>query len=107
MNRIRKSIPKKEKRINPLKKSGFVWISIVIFVLSQIYFTIHTSELGSKLSTLEKNTLEISEKNQKLKDELIGATSLFKLEERAESLGYFPNQKTVYISSDEFVAKAP
>lgn len=107
MNRIRKSIPKKEKRINLLTRGRFVWISIIIFVLSQIYFTIHTSELGSKLSSLEKNTLEISGENQKLKDELINATSLFKLEERAEGLGYFPNQKTVYIGSDEFVAKAP
>lgn len=106
MRIVRKISSEKNSRPNLIRTGWLFWLTLITAVSIQVYSTIYTLALGNKLSIVEKNTKELSQNSQKIKDELIEVTSLVKFEEKAQDLGYSSNIKTIYIRSDEFVAKA-
>lgn len=89
------------------RKTAWTWTILGLFAITCVLFTIQTATSGARLSLLEKEETEISEKNQILERELIYLNSLSNLEEGAESLGFVEPQKIMYISEDEIVAKVP
>lgn len=84
----------------------FMWL-VGIFIVLQVFIAVHSASSGAELSQYEKEADELHESNSELSQELIKSSSLLKTGENSEDLGYFTPQKTLYIVSDDFVAKLP
>jgi len=96
---------KPKKVITLLNKGIFVWGLLFVFCAIQVYFTIYVSALGADLQTLEKKEAQVSEENKILRSQLIESTSLAKVSEKSEDMGFAKSKETVFLSGDDFVAQ--
>jgi hypothetical protein len=100
---------KKQKKvlIGNKKPMVFAWLVVGVFVVLQVFLAVHSASTGAELAHFEKEASQLSNQNRTLSDELIRSSSLLKTGESSEDLGYFAPQNTLYLTSDEFVAKLP
>jgi len=103
----KKLIENKRKLSLIFNRKTLFWSFAVFFVVTQILFTIQTSATGSELISLEDKEKELFKESQKLSEELIYETSLTRSQLKADELGFIKTTNTVYIKSDEAVAKLP
>lgn len=97
---------KNQVRSHPL---GFylIWPVLAVFMISTVYSGIQMATSGAKLALLEKKQRQLSDENQQLTSLLIEATSLTRVEEAADELGFVKPEVAVYVSREEAVAKLP
>lgn len=94
-----------------LKKSRnykvLVWMSVGLLILLQIYFAVQTATRGAELANLEIQQSKLAKANQGLAEQLVESSSLTKIQNQADSLGYVPSQKRIFIGGKDFFAKLP
>ncbi len=69
--------------------------------------TIQGASTGAELLVLEEEKLSLVAKNQELSAKLVESTSLLKVGEVADDLGFSQPQETLYIIEKESVAQLP
>lgn len=84
-----------------------VWVAIFVFVVVQIFITIQTTSAGAKLVDLEEKVKSLQLENRRLSEELVHNTSLTDVEKSANELGFKKPDNTLFINSNDFVAKIP
>lgn len=90
------------------KKIQFVLLPILaLFVVAIVFFTIEMSTLGAQLVELENEEAKLIKERQKISVQLIDASSLSEIGEKAEDLGFKKPSNIIYISEKEAVAKLP
>lgn len=90
------------------KKIQFVLLPILaLFVVAIVFFTIEMSTLGAQLVELENEEAKLIKERQKISVQLIDASSLSEIGEKAEDLGFKKPSSIIYISEKEAVAKLP
>lgn len=92
------------------RKGGITTVLVVvgiITVLSSIFMTIKVATSGAKLTMLEKEEKSLIKENETYKRQLVNSSSLSKLENASEDLGYVKPDNIIYIQKDEPVAKLP
>ncbi len=90
------------------KKIQFVLVpTLALFVVAIVFFTIEVSTLGAQLAELENEETRLIKEKQELSVQLIDASSLSEIGEKAEDLGFKKPANIVYISEEEAVAKLP
>jgi len=105
MNRARLNKPEKIKiKFNARFISGIVLGSFAVIYL---FLTLQTVASGAKLASLEKEESELTKQNKEYTLELVEASSLMKIGQKAEDLGFAKPQSTVYLSREDTVAKLP
>ena len=93
---------------NPKTKRGiFCWLTLAVFVISVVVFTIETATSGARLAKLEKEERQLSAENAELSARLVEYSSLTVLEGKSGELGFSTPQKIIYIGREESVAKLP
>ena len=98
---------KKNKIINKkslIKRSSLLWILGILFIVSQIHYTIQTSSRGAKMVSLEKEIQGLSEENLKLQNKIVDLSSLNKLSQKTEGLRFIKADKTIYIKVEDTFA---
>jgi hypothetical protein len=100
---------KKYKRKNnkQSKRAILVWIFVILFFFGTVFTTIQTVTMGATLASLEEESEKIIEENEKLTQNLYQSTSLTKINNKAEELGYSKPANIFYINSEVPVAKLP
>lgn len=88
------------------KKIG-LWLILLLVVVFNVIFTIQTAASATDLSQLEHDQAELAKQNDELKLTLVDESSLSKLSEQAEELGYVKPQHVVYAKLGEPVAQLP
>ena len=99
----------KRKNIKAPRKFSFnkkkvTFLIAGIFMTAQIYFMIDIVSSGAKLSVLEEQEKELASSIQSLNSEFISNSSLRKLDEKAEELGFIKTSETVYLNTTVDVA---
>lgn len=90
------------------KKIQFVLLPILtLFVVAIVFFTIEMSTLGAQLVELENEEAKLIKERQEFSVQLIDASSLSEIGEKAEDLGFKKPSSIIYISEKEAVAKLP
>jgi hypothetical protein len=93
---------------SPKSKTGILgWLTLAVFVVSVIFFTIETATSGARLANLEKQESELTGENAELSARLVEVSSLSGLEEKSQELGFGSPQKIIYIGREEGFAKLP
>jgi cell division protein FtsL len=90
----------------PLKRSGFLWILVFVLLGVHVLFAVDNSSTGVKIALLEEEIHKLEEENENLSKDLLNTTSLTKLNENAESLGYLKIEKAIYLQTGQAQAKA-
>lgn len=86
----------------------FIMLPILVFLgLVTVFLTIESVTLGAKLAILEEETRKLARENELLEGELVKASSLSNLGEKAEDMGFQKPGLVLYISKEEAVAKLP
>lgn len=98
---------KKRKYIFNHKKPVFTWLILGVFVITTVFFMIQGAAHGATLANVEQQEAELTQSNQGLSRQLVEATSLSKIEQSAEELGFLKLLNTLYIQKDETVAVLP
>ncbi|MGB6838889.1 MAG: hypothetical protein WBD86_01535 [Microgenomates group bacterium] len=80
---------------------------LAFFVIATVFFTIEVSTLGAGLAYLEQEEANLIKEKQTLSGELVGASSLNEIGEKAKDLGFIKPSNVIYISEKEAVAKLP
>lgn len=99
------------RQIHPQKKKLRVTkgtISLIVFgvlLAVQIFFTIQASSMGAELSVLEHQSMELTRKNQELKQALVNKSSLSQVQEKAEEIGYIKPSNVLFVKQDAPVAQ--
>jgi hypothetical protein len=84
-----------------------LWPVLVLFFVSTILLAIEVSTLGATLVNLEQEELKLVKENRELSNQLIQASSLKKVGEKSQDLGFIKPTKILYIGKDEVVARLP
>lgn len=83
------------------KKGGkSIWVMIGFFLAAQVFFTIQTSSAGATLSHLEEKAENLRDENKRISQELVVSTSLSKLGERSEEMGFSKSGEIVYLDKE-------
>lgn len=88
------------------KKIG-LWLILGLVVVFNVLFTIQTAASATDLTQIEQDQAELTKANDELKLELVEQSSLSKLGEKAQELGYDKPQAVVYAKLGEPVAQLP
>jgi len=84
-----------------------VFAVTVAIIAAQVFFAIQSSSLGMKLASLEEERLAITKQNDDISKNLIESTSLIKIQEESQKLGFARPTNMVYINPEESVARLP
>jgi len=91
-----------------LKNKRYILLSFVLmFVIGTIYYAIQTTSQGLELSKLKESEVELVQLNEDLVNKIANSTSLTRVSEDAEKLGFDKPAKIIYLSSFKSVAKLP
>lgn len=101
------SISKKHFMIKKKGRLTLFWIVIGLFLATTVFLTIDNTTKGARLAELGKEEIKLLEQNRKLSNDLVKASSLISLEEKAESLGFKKPEKIIYVLGSSQVAKIP
>ncbi len=82
-------------------------ITLIVLVIANVFFTVSVSASGTELTNIEKKQNALLFKNQELTDKITNESSLSRIREKAESLGFFKPENIVYVTTVEPVAKLP
>lgn len=88
-----------QKRSHP--KRFLLWIFLGVEIVLQVFFTVSRITSGSRIKELEKKINTFGERNSFLENELLKSSSLLKLEESAETLGFIKPKDRLYVRADE------
>ena len=94
------------KQINRNKKLYISWFVFGLIFLLTILFTIQTATSGAEFAEIEGVKNKLITENKLLEGEVVKASSLKKLEENAQELGFLKPLNIIYISDSYDVAKA-
>ena len=95
----RKKVNTKKKKITKLIIPIFV-----AFIIATVLLTIQTATSGAKIANLEKKQEELAKENRELNDRLIRKSSLTKISEEADELGFVKPSDIIYLTPAEDVA---
>lgn len=90
----------------PLKRSGFAWSLVFLLLGIHVFFAVSSSSTGVKMARLEEEIDKLESENENLTKELLGSTSLSKLNQNAEELGFRKIEDTLYLQTGQAQAKA-
>jgi len=88
-------------------KGAILWLTLAMFVVSVVVFTVETATSGARLAKLEKLLKDLASENAELSNGLIEASSLSSVEGKSLELGFSTPQKIIYIGREEGFAKLP
>jgi hypothetical protein len=103
--RLRSKIISTSIRLPIVNRRGILWIFTVLFIALQVLFAVQTTTSGANLANLEKVEEILIDKNHELTSELVKSTSLKQIGKKAEGLGFFKPENTIYLNTEDFVAK--
>ncbi len=95
----RKKVVTKKKKITKLIIPLFV-----AFIIATVLLTIQTATSGAKIANLENKQEELAKENRELNDRLIRMSSLTKISEEADELGFVKPSDIIYLTTAEDVA---
>lgn len=82
----------------------FSWIVVFVLLVSNVFYVIQTSTGGANYANLEYIIESENKKKNELEEKLVNTSSLIKLNERSEELGFYKTENTLYIDADEVYA---
>ncbi len=85
-------------------------LTILVFALisGAVFITVEASTMGLDAERIANEEFRLKEETRQLKSLLVEGSSLTKIEENAEDLGFLKPEYTLYISDKEaYVAKLP
>ncbi len=71
-----------------------------------VLFAVDNSSTGVKIALLEEEIHKLEEENENLSKNLLSTSSLTKINERAEGLGFLKIEKAIYLQAGQVQAKA-
>lgn len=81
------------------------FIVLLIFISLVVLLNIQAATMGAKLSHLEQSEEQLVKQKHDLEDSVVRTTSLTKISEQAEDLGFSKPADVLYLDSIEPVAK--
>jgi hypothetical protein len=93
-----------KKNIQKTKINKIPVYMVLFLVIAQIVVSLQTVAHGSELSILEGEREQIQSENKEFNAQIIESSSLTKLNQRSEELGFADPSKTLYLKTDEEVA---
>ena len=76
----------------------------VAFIIATVLLTIQTATSGAKIANLETKQEELAKENRELNDRLVRMSSLTKISEEADELGFVKPSDILYLTPAEDVA---
>lgn len=89
------------------KKTLFVGLLTLLFLVGIVFSTIQSAAFGANLVDYEKQARMISEENEELSKKIINSLSLSEIGKSAEELGFIKPDKILYLSKSSEVANLP
>ena len=81
------------------------FVTFVVLISVIVLLNIHTATMGAKLSHLETREEELIKQKHDLEDLVVRTSSLSKISEKAEELGFGNPVSVVYLTAEASVAK--
>lgn len=102
-----KNLKRKSKLdIYKINKFNAVWIITFILLALHVYFAVQTSSMGVRISLYESEIINLEKENGELSRNIITLTSLTKLNQVSQSMGFTKIDKMVYLKAGESFARA-
>jgi len=101
-----KTRKKNIKKMFSNKKGYLYWFLLGLFISLTILFTVQTAASGAQIAEIERTKNSLIIENKLLESEVIGLSSLKKIEDNAEELGFIKPLKILYVNDGQDVAKA-
>lgn len=89
------------------KFSSVLFVGFLIFLATTVFFAIEAAASGAQLSSLEKEELELTRINSELSEKILEKSSLTKIEEKADEMGFVKSEEIFYIPNQKTFAKLP
>lgn len=105
--KVRNLVGSKKAQILGVKIPLFMLLLLAITGLSSVFLAIEISTSGAELAKLESESARLKREKEILTVDLVKASSLSSLGERAEEMGFVKPERVLYIGEAETVAKLP
>jgi hypothetical protein len=99
---------KNKNHINIIKinKNNLVWILVFILFSLHVFFAVQSSSTGVDISYIEDEISELEKENEEISIKLVKSTSLTKLSQASEEMGFTKIENTLYLQQIDSFAKA-
>ena len=97
----------KNKRNRGKGATTIIAVCLFLFLATTVFFAIEAAASGAELSDLENKEYILSRKNSELKEQILMRSSLTKVEDRAEELGFGKPSQVFYVPTQKTFAKLP
>ncbi len=105
-NKIRRDKKIHKFSFSFLKRRNIVWIGVFVFLALYVFLAVQTSSVGVRISLYEEEIQNLEKQNQEPSTKLSGSTSLTKLSQFSDEMGFKKIDDTLYIQTGESFAKA-
>jgi hypothetical protein len=101
-------IKNNKRRINLsfFKKNSATWLMAFVLLGVHVFLAVQNSAMGANIAFLEEEVQTLERGNESLSMDLIDSTSLTKLGQISEELGYQKIENTLYLRVGDAFAKA-
>ena len=89
-----------------IKRKNIIWMLFFSLLSLHVFFAVQTSSMGAKIVLYEKKIQILETENTDLSMDLISLTSLTKLNQFSEEMGYKKIYNIFYIQPEDSFAKA-
>jgi cell division protein FtsL len=89
-----------------MKKTKIVTASLVVIISIMVLAGLATSLWGVELHSVEEDIAELENANNQIEEQIISKTSLTKLYEEHEQLGFAKPDRVIYVEGNASVAQA-
>lgn len=105
---MRYKYQKRTKKVRPIRfeKKNAIWLLVFMLFSLQVFFAVQTSSAGADISNIEEEVGRLQKENEELSIKLISSTSLTKLSQESEKLGFKKYENTLYLQKIDSFAKA-
>lgn len=90
--------------ITRLKPTRFLWITIVILLVLQVWVSNRLASSGSKMVKVEEDIESVSHENSQLTEKIASASALLTIKTKAAQLGFERTAKPVFLHPKQPVA---
>jgi capsule polysaccharide export protein KpsE/RkpR len=93
------------KNFSVFRKRNLVWFIVFILLSLNVFFAIQTSSMGVSISLYEDEINKLENAKEELSIKLIDSTSLTKLSQVSEELGFMRIENMLYLQQGDSFAK--
>lgn len=101
-----RKIKKNHSKSTRFRKRNLLWFAVFVLFSMHVFWAVQISSTGADISYIEDEISNLEKENEEISIRLVNSTSLTKLSQLSEEMGFGKIENTLYLQQIDSFAKA-